>query len=193
MKTPTKKLPWNQFDLLCFQDRASWRCWLEENHEQATEAWLTIRKKGARAECIYLEEAVLEALCFGWIDGHLKKLDDARYALRFAPRKPDSVWSVHNIRRVQQLIADGLMTEAGLKKIRQGQESGQWDAAIRREQVDEIPSDLEKALRNHKGGLAAFRELPASRKKQLIYWLETAKRPEMRQRRIRTILEDTIH
>lgn len=181
-----------QFDLLCFPDRASWRLWLEENHEQATEAWLAIRKKGAMADCIFLEEAVLEALCFGWIDGRLKTLDNARYALRFVPRKPDSVWSVHNIRRVQELIADGLMTEAGFKKVRQGQESGQWDAAIRREQVDEIPSDLEMALRKQEGGLAAYRNLPASRKKQLIYWLETAKHPETRQRRIRTIIEETI-
>jgi len=181
-----------QADLLCFPDRTSWRRWLEENHEQATEAWLVIRKKGARADCIFLEEAVLEALCFGWIDGRLKTLDDTRYALRFAPRKPASVWSIHNIRRVQQLIDGGLMTEAGLKKARQGQESGQWDAAIRREQVDEIPADLEKALRKQEGGLAAYQNLPASRKKQLIYWLETAKHPETRLRRIRIILEETI-
>ena len=182
-----------QVDLLYFRDRASWRRWLEENHEQAREAWLAIRKKSAKVECICLEEAVLEALCFGWIDGRLKTLDDAKYALRFAPRNPESVWSVHNIRRIQQLTADGLMTEAGLKKVRQGQESGQWDAAIRREQVDEIPSDLEMALRKQEGGLDAYRNLPASRKKQLIYWLETAKHPETRQRRIRTILEETIH
>ncbi len=73
-----------------------------------------------------LEEAVLEALCFGWIDDQRRRRDKATYVLRFSPRRPESIWSLHNIRRVEQLIAGDLMTEAGLEKARQGRESGQW-------------------------------------------------------------------
>jgi uncharacterized protein YdeI (YjbR/CyaY-like superfamily) len=172
-----------------FPTRASWRRWLKHNHDQATEAWLVIRKKSANADCISLDEAVQEALCFGWIDGQLQTRDGSTYALRFSPRKPVSVWSVHNIRRVEQLIANGQMTEAGLKKVHQGKESGQWDAATRREQVDIVPPELEDALRQRVGCLDAYRNLSASRKQQLIYWLESAKRPETRERRIMAIIK----
>ena len=178
-------------DALRFSDRASWRLWLKENHDRSTEAWLFIRKKSSNADIIMLEDAVLEALCFGWIDGQLASRDEATYFLRFSPRRPDSVWSLTNIRRVEQLIADDLMTESGLEKVRQGKDSGQWKAAMRREQVERIPSDLENALRERPGCLEAYRDLPKSRKQQLIYWLETAKRRETRERRIRAIVEET--
>jgi uncharacterized protein YdeI (YjbR/CyaY-like superfamily) len=176
-------------DPIAFSTRLSWRRWLEENHDRAVDAWLVIRKKRASADCISLEEAVLEALCFGWIDSQLQTRNESTYALRFSPRKPESVWSVHNIRRVEQLIASGQMTEAGLEKVREGKESGEWDAAIRREQVDVVPADLEDALRQRAGCLAAYHNLPASRKQQLVHWLESAKRPETRERRIKAIIE----
>jgi uncharacterized protein YdeI (YjbR/CyaY-like superfamily) len=176
-------------ELLVFADRGAWRAWLQNHHHDATEAWLVIYKKGVREGAMTLNDAVEEALCFGWIDGKLKSLDDEKYSLRFSPRRADSVWSMTNIGRVERLIETGRMTEAGLEKIAQARESGQWQAAIRREQTDVIPPDLEEALRQA-DAVDAYRDLTDSRKKQLLHWLFTAKRPETRQRRVAAIVKE---
>lgn len=176
--------------LLTFRDRAEWRRWLAVHHRTSQEAWLILHKKGAREGALTLDDAVREALCFGWIDGKLKSLDEQRYSLHFTPRKPNSIWSISNIRRVEELTDQGIMTEAGLLKVAEARKSGQWEAAKRREQVDLIPTDLGKALRRRKGATAIYRGLPASRRKQLLHWLMTAKTPETRQRRIAAILEE---
>ena len=179
-------------ELLVFADCSEWREWLESHYRDATEAWLVIFKKGVREESLTLDEAIEEALCFGWIDGKLKSLDAEKYSLRFSPRKADSIWSISNIHRVEMLIKLGLMTDAGLEKVAQAHLSGQWEAAIRREQTDVIPEDLEKALRRRKGAIAAYRSLTDSRKKQLLHLLFTAKRPETRQRRIAAIVNEVV-
>jgi uncharacterized protein YdeI (YjbR/CyaY-like superfamily) len=176
--------------LLTFPDRAAWRNWLEPNHLHAQEAWLVLKKKRAEGASLSLDEAVREALCFGWIDGRLKSLDQDRYSLRFSPRKPNSVWSISNVRRVGELIGDGLMMEAGLQKVAEGRLSGQWEAAVRREQVDLIPADLAKALRRRKGAIGTYRNLAPSRRKQMLHWLMTSKRPETREMRIEAIVEE---
>jgi len=165
---------------------------LETNHATDTEAWLVIFKKKYRDLGLTLDEAVEEALCFGWIDGVLNPLDERCYALRFSPRTPYSIWSMSNIRRVEKLTAQGKMTEAGSLRIAEAKENGEWDAAIRREQVDLIPEELESALRNHAGALSAYQALPDSRKKQYIYWLQTAKREETKHRRIHKIVDEVL-
>ncbi|MGD1992449.1 MAG: YdeI/OmpD-associated family protein [Anaerolineae bacterium] len=171
-------------------NRNEWRAWLEAHHAEAGEVWLMIHKKRFREEGVSLEQAVEEALCYGWIDSQLKSVDEKRYVLRFTPRRPDSVWSETNKRRVERLIREERMTDAGLERIAQAKESGQWAAAARREQVDIIPADLEQALRRVEGGVAAYRALTASRRKQLIYRLQSAKRPETRRRRIEAIVDE---
>jgi hypothetical protein len=95
-----------------FEDREGWRYWLQEHHASQKESWLVLFKKG-QGVGLSLDEAVEEALCFGWIDGKLNPLDERRYALRFSPRKADSVWSISNIQRVERLAAEGKMTPAG--------------------------------------------------------------------------------
>jgi uncharacterized protein YdeI (YjbR/CyaY-like superfamily) len=177
-------------ELLLFEARGEWRAWLESHHDEAGEAWLVLYKKGVREGTLTLEEAVQEAVCFGWIDGRLKGLDDEKYSLRFSPRKAKSVWSISNIRRVEELIQAGLMTDAGLKKVAEGRESGQWEAAIRREQTDVVPPDLERALRRKKGAMAAYRDLPESKKKQYLHWIYSAVKPQTRERRIGTIVQE---
>jgi uncharacterized protein YdeI (YjbR/CyaY-like superfamily) len=176
---------------MTFTGRGEWRNWLESHHRKADEAWLVLYKKGVREGSLSLDEIVEEALCFGWIDGKLRGLDKERYSLRFTPRRNKSVWSVSNIRRVERLIREGLMTESGMEKVVEARKSGQWDAAISREQTDVIPADLEKALRGKKGAVAGYRSLSNSRKKQLLHWLLTARRPDTRQRRIAAIVRET--
>jgi uncharacterized protein YdeI (YjbR/CyaY-like superfamily) len=175
-----------------FTDRGEWRAWLEVHHAEAEEAWLVLCKKKFRGARLSLDEAVEEALCYGWIDSQLRRVDEKRYALRFTPRRQDSIWSESNKQRVERLIREGKMTEAGLEKVAEAKANGQWEAATRREQVDVIPSDLEQALSRRQGGVAAYRALPASRKKQLIYWLQSAKRPETKRRRIQAIVDEVL-
>jgi uncharacterized protein YdeI (YjbR/CyaY-like superfamily) len=175
-----------------FADRNQWRQWLEDHHGEEDEVWLVHYKKGFKESTLRLGDAVEEALCFGWIDGLLRSLDERRYVLRYTPRRRDSVWSMSNIERAERLIREGRMTQAGLEAIAEAKENGQWEAAIRREQVDVIPPDLEEALRQVEGAVAAYRALPASRKKQFIYWLQTAKRPATKQRRIEKIVEEVV-
>jgi uncharacterized protein YdeI (YjbR/CyaY-like superfamily) len=181
--------PGNQ---LKFQYRNQWRRWLEKHHASATEAWLVLYKKKYQDQGLALDEAIEEALCFGWIDGKLHRLDEKRFTLRFSPRTMTSIWSMSNIRRVAILIAAGKMTAAGEEKIMQAKENGQWEAAIRREQVDIIPEDLASALHKVNGGIAAYQTLPASRKKQYIYWLQSAKRKDTKQSRIQKIIEEIL-
>jgi uncharacterized protein YdeI (YjbR/CyaY-like superfamily) len=178
---------------LKFQYRDQWRRWLEKHHTIETEAWLILYKKKYQDQGLALDEAIEEALCFGWIDGKLNRLDEKCFMLRFSPRTETSIWSMSNIRRVEKLIKAGKMTEAGEKKINQAQENGQWEAAIRREQVDIIPEDLASALHKVDGAITAYRALPASRKKQYIYWLQSAKRKETKQSRIQKIIEEILN
>jgi uncharacterized protein YdeI (YjbR/CyaY-like superfamily) len=173
---------------MAFANRAEWRAWLEDHHTTEQEAWLLIRRKGAARQLLGLEEAVEEALCFGWIDGVLKPMDKASYALRFSPRKPNSIWSVNNQRRVEKLIQEGRMTPAGLEKVVEAKENGEWDAAVAREDVTSVPDDLVQALENH-DAWTAFDKWPASQKKQYLYWLESAKRHKTREKRIQVIVE----
>ncbi len=176
-------------DYLTFLDHHEWRAWLEAHHAIRIEAWLVHLKKGVDRPGLRYEEAVEEAVCFGWIDGLLRGIDAESFALRYSPRKRDSVWSLSNIQRVEKLIREDRMTAAGMAAVTAAQENGQWQAAMQREDVEAIPADLEQALRQHEGALAAYQAQPASRKKQWLYWLESARRGETRARRVQAIVD----
>ncbi len=174
-------------DCMVFANREEWRAWLEEHHAAGQTAWLLIRRKGAAGRFLALAEAVEEALCFGWIDGALRPVDKDCYALRFTPRKPHSIWSVNNQRRIEELIQEGRMAQAGLEKVNQAKENGEWEAAILREDVSSVPDDLVQELENQDAWIA-FENWPASQKKQYLYWLESAKTPETREKRVQAIV-----
>ena len=141
---------------LHFQNRDEWRGWLQVNHAAQKEAWLVILKNSVAGLGVYYEEAVEEAVCFGWIDGVMKSASAEFYYLRFSPRRRGSVWSASNQLRVERLIALGMMTEAGMAKVREAQESGEWEAAIRREDTTSLPGDLRQALESSPAALANF-------------------------------------
>ena len=163
----------NPTNPLEFATPEQWRAWLEVNHASAAEAWLILYKVKYADQGMTLEDATVEAMCYGWVDSVLKSLDERRYALRYTPRKPNSVWSMSNIRRVEQLTAEGRMADAGLRAVAEAKANGQWDAAIRREQVDVIPEALETALQQIEGGVAAYLALPASRRRQVMFQSST--------------------
>ncbi len=176
-------------EFLTFDDHLAWRSWLSLHHATAQEAWVIHYKKGFRPGSLTYEEAVDEALCFGWIDGLLHRVDEEKFALRFSPRKPGSIWSASNIQRVERLIREGRMTEAGLQKVHEAQANGEWEAALQREDTSRLPPDLEKALQAHPGAMAAFEALTASQKKSYIWWIANAKREATRQKHIQSILD----
>ena len=176
-------------EILDFSSRDEWRDWLAAHHADQREAWVAMYKVRSSRPGLRYNDAVEEALCFGWIDGLTRGLDADRFAQRFTPRKATSVWSLSNIARVQKLISQGRMTPAGMALVEAAQANGQWEAARQREEAEAIPADLAAALRRRKGAIAAFRQLPPSHRKQYLYWLAEAKRPETRARRVGQIVE----
>ena len=173
---------------LRFRDRAEWRRWLEEHHATETGVWLLLSKK-AVAGGLHHMEALEEALCFGWIDGRLRSRDARTFALRFSPRKPDSVWSESNRERATRLVREGRMRPPGLARIRDGKKSGAWQSAIRPGRVPRMPRDLRYALQADTKAWANFRAWAASYRTSCIYWVTTAKKEETRMRRVRRVVE----
>ncbi len=176
-----------------FTNQKQWCAWLEKHHDKVNEVWLVLYKKKHRKTSFGLEQAVEEALCYGWIDSTLKPIDSKKYTLRYSPRKKDSVWSKLNIDRVEKLIALGKMKEPGLARVQEAKLNGQWKAAIIRENTDYIPLDLRNSLQRRKGAITEYRALSKSRKKQLLYWLESAKQDKTRKNRILKIVEEVCN
>lgn len=165
------------------EDRTAWRAWLAENHATSPGVWLIFNKKATGKRFLTYEEAVEEALCFGWIDSRPSKIDDERYKLTMSPRKPKSVWSKINKERIERLIAGGLMTDAGMKPVDVAKRNGAWTS------LDEIealvmPDDLQAALGANEAAKSNFETFPPSSKKIILAWVSSAKRPETRQTRI---------
>jgi uncharacterized protein YdeI (YjbR/CyaY-like superfamily) len=168
--------------------REAWRTWLEQHHATSAEIWLILGKKNSGVQTVTLDEATEEALCFGWVDSIQKRIDDRTHALRFTPRKPKSVWSQSNVDRVRRLTAQGKMTPAGLALVEAAKANGQWEAATQRDVLLALPQELEAALATRPGAGNGFARLPDSLKKQLIYWVASAKREETRRRRIDEVI-----
>lgn len=168
-------------------DRATWRAWLEHFGASKTEILLILLKRHVPEPSVTYDEAVEEALCFGWIDGILKRIDDRSHAIRFTPRKPRSIWSESNKARVANLIAEGRTTPAGMKLIDAAKANGMWDAAAP-ERIDVTPPDLEEALAADATAAERWRTWAPSHRRQYIYWVLEAKRPETRKRRIAEVV-----
>ena len=166
-----------------------WRTWLQGNHDKETEIWLIFFKKDTRKPSLEYEEAVEEALCFGWIDSIIKKIDESRFARKFTPRKESSKWSPSNKKRVEKLIKNGRMNRAGLSKIKAAQKSGRWDKPDRPNINFDLPDDFKKALNTNKKSKEFFEQLAPSYQKHFIAWIKTAKRQETRENRLRESIQ----
>jgi uncharacterized protein YdeI (YjbR/CyaY-like superfamily) len=170
-----------------FKDRAAWRAWLEKNHDKADEIWLAYYKKGAGKASVTYEEALQEALCFGWIDSVINRIDDERYMQRWTPRKPRSIWSAANKSHIRRLKAEGRMAAPGLAAIAVAKKNGSWDKLNEIERIERgggLPTEVLAAIEAVPGLKAKFDSLTPSRRKMLSYWIASAKRPETVARRI---------
>lgn len=164
-------------------DRAAWRAWLRERHAEAPEIWLLLHKKHVSEPCVSYDEAVEEALCWGWIDGLTKRRDERSYTVRFTPRKPGSVWSESNVARVERMIAEGRMTPAGMALVDEAKRRGAWEQATSG-RLDATPPELEAALAAEPAAQGRWRALAPSHRRMYAYWILEAKRPETRERRV---------
>jgi uncharacterized protein YdeI (YjbR/CyaY-like superfamily) len=165
------------------ETRAQWRAWLAEHHATRDGVWLVFwRQQSGRTGPTY-EDAVQEALCFGWIDSKPAKLDQDRTMLRFSPRKRGSGWARTNKVRIEQLIRDGLMTEAGLAKIEEARRDGSWTSLDAVEAMI-VPDDLAAAFAAQPGAREHWDGYPPSVRKAVLQWIAQAKRPETRARRV---------
>jgi uncharacterized protein YdeI (YjbR/CyaY-like superfamily) len=169
--------------------RGEWRRWLAQNHDKEENGiWLVFYKKQTGRPSIDYEETVQEALCFGWIDSLIKRINDETYCRKFTPRKSTSRWSDINRRRVEKIIREGRITEFGLAKIEAAKKLGNWVSA-RRPVIDTgIPQELSEALLKNRKAKVFFEGLAPTYRKHFIGWIATAKRQETRAKRIKECL-----
>ena len=165
-----------------FATRAQWRRWLERNHATSSGARVTYYKKSAGRPGPAYEDLIEEALCFGWIDGAARSVDDQRTSLYFCPRRKGSGWAATNKARIERLVADGRMRPAGLAAIERAKADGSWTTLDRSESLT-VPEELVQAFAEHPGSADAFNSFPPGARKQLIYRVDSAKRAATRARR----------
>jgi len=172
-----------------FRIPAEWRNWLAVNTDKINCVWVRFFKKNSGVETITYSEALDEALCYGWIDGQVKKFDDKSWIQKFTPRRPKSMWSKKNREHVARLKKEGKMTLAGLKKIEEAKKDGRWQNAYDSPANMKIPQDFLKKLSRYKKAKAFFDSLNKTNLYAIAWRLQTAKKPETRKRRMETILQ----
>jgi uncharacterized protein YdeI (YjbR/CyaY-like superfamily) len=174
---------------LYITDRKEWRKWLEKNHSTCEEVWLRYYKKPSGKPRIPYNDAVEEALCFGWIDGKIKRINEDYYIQRFTPRRPGSRWSKYNIDRVEKLKKARLMKPEGMKAYKQALERPELVYADQSDGIPSEPDDLMKELKKNIKALSNFKNFTQSSRRMYIDWLNSAKRSETRSKRINRIIE----
>jgi len=171
-----------QLPLLEMRSRSAWRRWLERHHTSSSGAWLVFHKQHTGVKSVLYDDSVREALCFGWIDSLVKRLDEDRYARKFTPRKPGSAWSASNLKRWAELAAAGDLAPAGLaaspKGARRATPPGRAEFA-------ELPDYIGAAFKRNRKAWSFFQGLPPGERRRFVGWIHTAKKQETKERRMR--------
>jgi uncharacterized protein YdeI (YjbR/CyaY-like superfamily) len=157
--------------------------WLFKHHAQFDGVWIKMAKKASGVASVTHDEALEVALCYGWIDGQRNSYDDSYFLQKFTPRRPNSLWSKRNIAKVERLIIEGRMQPSGLAEVKAAKRDGRWEAAYASQRTMVVPEDFLKALKENKPAQAFFNTLSKAKVYALTWRLETAKKPETRQRR----------
>jgi uncharacterized protein YdeI (YjbR/CyaY-like superfamily) len=184
---------------LIVEDAVAWREWLAANHSSSAGVWLVLANKGTtKPTSLRYDEALEEALCYGWIDGQVKGRDGATHVQRFTPRRARSAWSKRNVGLVERLVAEGRMDPAGLAEVERAKADGRWDVAYAGQASIEVPADLAAALAAEPKAQAMFETLSKQNRYAVLYRITTAVRPETRARRIAQFVAmlargETIH
>ena len=184
---------------LVVADAGEWRAWLTDQHTASHGVWLVLAKKGtAEPTALSYDEALEEAICFGWIDGQLGRRDSATFRRRFTPRKARSPWSRRNVAIAERLTGSGRMQPQGEDQVRQAKEDGRWDAAYAGRATMDVPADFSDALLANPRAQATFGLLSGANRYSILYRIGSAKRAETRARRIDQLVDmlargETIH
>ena len=167
--------------LLYFKNAKEWRDWLHENHIDSSGVELIFYRVNSENESMRWEEAVQVALCYGWIDSTVRKLDEERRKQAFGPRKDKSVWSKVNKNYIEKLIQEGLMHESGIAKIEIAKQNGSW-TSLDSVENHEMPTDLEIAFTQNPKALENYQNFSPSYRKSYLYWLNQAKRDQKQEK-----------
>ncbi|WP_457965565.1 YdeI/OmpD-associated family protein [Arthrobacter sp. D1-29] len=178
-----------ELEELLVPDAAAWRSWLEANHKDSPGVWLVLHKKGGDVTELDYDAALDEALCFGWIDGQVKKRDAGSYVQRMTRRGPKSRWSLRNVGHVARLEAAGKMTDAGRVAVESAKADGRWDAAYPGQAAAEVPADLAAAIAAVPEAQAMFDVLTSVNRYALIYRTTSVKNQALRERKIAAFVE----
>jgi uncharacterized protein YdeI (YjbR/CyaY-like superfamily) len=170
--------------IIPFASREAWAAWLEEQHATSGGLWLKFAKKGSGLDTVTYAEAVEVALCYGWIDGQVRKLDEDHYLQRFTPRRARSRWSKINRQKATELIERGEMKPAGLREVERAKADGRWDAAYDAPSTATVPEDLRRELEKNEPAREFFETLDGRNRYAILYQIQDARRPETRARRI---------
>lgn len=187
MKTPPPTPPTPE--ILSFATPAKFRAWLAKYHGRTEGIWLRLFKKGSGEATVTYAQALDEALCYGWIDGQVKKYDERSWLTRFTPRRPRGGWSRINTQHVERLTAAGKMTPLGQSEVDAAKADGRWAAAYDSPKNAVPPADFLAALEGNGAARTVFATLNRTNVYSIVYQLQTAKKPETRARRMRTILD----
>ncbi|HSL44573.1 MAG TPA: YdeI/OmpD-associated family protein [Anaerolineales bacterium] len=174
---------------LPFAGKKKWADWLAKQHDTSAGIWLKFAKKDSGIASVTYDEAVEVALCYGWIDGQKKSLDDQYWLQKFTPRGPKSIWSKINTEKVERLIASGEMKPAGLKAVDAAKADGRWHAAYASQKNITAPEDFQSALEKNQRAREFFASLNSANRYAILFRIQTAKKAETRARRIEQFVE----
>ena len=175
--------------VLSFASRRDWERWLAKNHEISNGIWLRFFRKESGTATVIYADALEVALCHGWIDGQFKKFDETSWLQRFTPRRPRSIWSKRNTEKAEALIRAGKMKPAGLRQVDLAKQDGRWHEAYDSPSKMQVPDDFLEKLSGSKKALEFYQSLNKSNTYAIAWRLQTAKKPETREKRMNTILE----
>ncbi len=175
--------------ILPFESKKKFADWLAKNHDKSAGLWLKIAKKATGIPTVTYLEALDVALCYGWIDGQKGSFDEQYFLQKFTPRRPKSIWSKINVEKVAGLIASGEMKPAGLKAVEAAKQDGRWAAAYSSQKNIVVPADFQSALGKNKKAKAFFESLTSAKRYSFLFRIETAKKVETREKRIRQFVE----
>jgi len=179
----------NDYPVLSFETKEDLRSWLEKNHSSADGVWLRLNKKNSGLTLIFYAEALDEALCFGWIDGQLKTWDEKSYIQKFTPRRAKSIWSKKNIDNFERLVKDGRMQVPGQRAADSAKADGRWTNAYDSPANMKVPEYFLKELKKDKKAYAFYKTLNRVNTYAIAWRLQTAKKPETREKRIKAFIE----
>ena len=175
--------------VLLFPSQKDWHTWLEDNHNKPQGVWLKHAKKSSGKGSVSYQEALEEALCYGWIDSQKQAYDNNYYLQKFTPRGPKSVWSKNNVAKVEALIKMGKMQPAGLAAINLAKQDGRWDAAYDSPSASKVPEDFQAALEKNPKAKQFFETLDKANVYAFCWRVQTAKKPETRMARIEKFID----